>query len=90
METKGFFNLKLAFSASFEYQCYGSAAILNVLILPVRGPSLYVRIYSALLSMFYERDSLSKRTLILFFSPSQKTIMKSFLLHSKIKIKGFP
>ena len=30
----------LAFSASFEYLCYGSRAIRNILILSVRGPTL--------------------------------------------------
>ena len=50
METKGFFQLEvinlkssqmswLALSALFEYICYGSTAILNILILSVRGPS---------------------------------------------------
>ena len=45
-----FFNLKssysslLAVSASFEYLCYGSTTIINILLLSVRGASLYVRI----------------------------------------------
>ena len=33
-----------AFSALFEHLCYGTTAIINILILSVRGPSLYVRI----------------------------------------------
>ena len=49
---EGFFNSKssemsylhVAISGSFEYLCYGSTAIRNILILAVRGPSLYVRI----------------------------------------------
>ena len=42
METKSFFNLKslqmaqLALSDSFEYICYESTAIINILILAVR------------------------------------------------------
>ena len=31
---------QLAVSASFEYPCYGSKAILNILIIAVRGPTL--------------------------------------------------
>ena len=46
----GFFNLKssqmpwLALSGSFEYLCYGSTTIINILTLSVRGSPLYVRI----------------------------------------------
>ena len=32
-------------SASFQYLCYGSTAIKNSDILPVRGPPFYVRIW---------------------------------------------
>ena len=45
-----FFNLKssqMSWSApvdSIEYLCYGSTSTRNILILSVRGPSLYVRI----------------------------------------------
>ena len=35
----------LALSASCEYLCYGSTAIINILILSVREPSLYVKIW---------------------------------------------
>ena len=51
METKGvFFNLKssisqLALSASFEYICYGSTVIINMLFIAVRGSTLDVRIW---------------------------------------------
>ena len=37
-------NVLVALSDSFEYLCYGSTAIRYILILSVRGPSLYVRI----------------------------------------------
>ena len=36
---------KLAFSCSFEYLIYVSTAIIKIIILSVRGQSLYVRIY---------------------------------------------
>ena len=45
-----FFNLKsqqmsyLALSVSFEYLCYVSKTIINILILSVRGSTLVVRI----------------------------------------------
>ena len=35
---------QLALSGSFEYLCYGSTAITNILILSVQGPFLYVKI----------------------------------------------
>ena len=35
----------LALSYLFEYLCYESTAILNILILPVGGTSIYVRIW---------------------------------------------
>ena len=35
---------ELAHSASFEHLCYGTTIIRNILILSVRGSSLYVRI----------------------------------------------
>ena len=35
---------QLAFSISFEYLFYGSTAVINILILSVRGPSLHIRI----------------------------------------------
>ena len=35
----------LALSSSFEYLCYGSTIIRNILILSARGSSLYVRIW---------------------------------------------
>ena len=50
METKGFFQFEiivssqLALSGSFEYLCYWSTTIINILILSVLGASLYVRI----------------------------------------------
>ena len=34
----------LAFSDSFEYLCYGSTAVINILILTVRGSTLDVSI----------------------------------------------
>ena len=34
---------KLALSALFEYLCYESTVIINILIRSGRGPSLYVR-----------------------------------------------
>ena len=34
---------QLALSALFEFLCYGSTAIINILTLSVRGPILYVR-----------------------------------------------
>ena len=34
----------LALSASFEHLCYGSTAFINIVILTVWGPPLYVRI----------------------------------------------
>ena len=37
-----------ALSGSFEYLCYGSTAIINILILSVRGSSLYVSIWRML------------------------------------------
>ena len=37
---------QLALSDSFEYLCYGSTTVGNILILLVRGPSLCVRISS--------------------------------------------
>ena len=49
METeRGFFpfeiidivNVLVSSSASFEYLCYGSTAITNILIISLRGPSL--------------------------------------------------
>ena len=38
-------------SASFEYLCYGS-----ILILPVGGPSLYVRIWHLVMSDSHYKD----------------------------------
>ena len=35
--------LQSAISASFEYLCYGSTATINILVISVRGPPLYVR-----------------------------------------------
>ena len=44
-----FFNLEdlllMSLSDSFEYLCYWSTSIRNILILTVRGPSLYVKIW---------------------------------------------
>ena len=40
----------LVLSASFEYLCYRSMAIINILILSAREPSLYVRIWRILTS----------------------------------------
>ena len=49
METEILFDFEiiinvLALSALFEYLCYGSTIIINILILSVRGPSVDVRI----------------------------------------------
>ena len=49
MDIKDFFQLEiminvLALSASFEYLCYGSTDIINILTLTVRGSTLAVRI----------------------------------------------
>ena len=50
MDTKGFFQFKIIIDVLvspfrfIEYFCYGSTAIRNILILSVRGSSLYVRI----------------------------------------------
>ena len=50
METKGFVQLEiiiiilLALSASLEYLSYGTTVIIHILILSVRGSSLYVRV----------------------------------------------
>ena len=38
---------QLAFSASFEYLCYGSMTIRNILILPVQGSTLDLRILAS-------------------------------------------
>ena len=35
----------MTLSASFEYLCYGSTAIINILIPKVRGPSLEYDVY---------------------------------------------
>ena len=35
----------LSLSALFEYLCYGSTAIIHILILSARGTSLYVRVW---------------------------------------------
>ena len=37
-------NILVSLSDSFEYLCYVSPSIINILILLVQGPSLYVRI----------------------------------------------
>ena len=37
---------ELALSGSFEFQCYGYIAIINILFLPLRGLPLYVKIDS--------------------------------------------
>ena len=47
----------LALPASFEYLCYGSTAITNILILPVRGSSLDVTI----LRQLYGRQILTSK-----------------------------
>ena len=40
-----FWNVSVSFSASFEYLCYASMAILSILILSARGSTLDVRIW---------------------------------------------
>ena len=51
METKGFVQLEiiiiilLALSDSLKYLCYESTVIIHILILSVRGSSLYVRVW---------------------------------------------
>ena len=50
MGTKGFFQFEIIInvlaspSDSFEYLCYRSTPIRNILFFSVRGPSLYVKI----------------------------------------------
>ena len=43
---------KLALSASFEYLCYGSTTIINVLFFLMRRPSLYIRICGRQILMY--------------------------------------
>ena len=51
----------LALSDSFEYLCFGSTTIRNIVILSVRGPSLNVRIGHRRQSLTYKEGPRAER-----------------------------